>query len=154
MLGLKNRSLCHWNIIEKLFFVFKRIERFKKLYKEMISRISTRFASKNLTRLFSAQINSVPGNKPPVVEGTVEGRYAGVLFKLSSKNSNLSKINDDMEFLHTLIQESKDFSNFLANGAVKKRELNEVFAQINADFDELTIRFLGIKIVNSRHCYR
>lgn len=56
-------------------------------------------------RSFATVIRSVPGNRPPIREETVAGRYAGILFSLGSKNEQLDTINEDMEFIQKLLQE-------------------------------------------------
>lgn len=42
----------------------------------------------NILRPFSTksevEIKSVPGNKPPIIEDSVQGKYAGVLFSSAS----------------------------------------------------------------------
>lgn len=57
------------------------------------------------SRAFSTAIKSVPGNKAPVREETVAGRYAGVVFKIASANEKLDVINQDMEFLAQMLNE-------------------------------------------------
>lgn len=67
----------------------------------MLAKYSQRYL--RFSRAFSSTISSVPGNKPPVREESVAGRYAGILFSLASKNEELHVINEDMTFLNTLI---------------------------------------------------
>lgn len=38
---------------------------------------------------FSSQIDTVEGHRPPVLEASVHGQYAGVLFSIASKNNSL-----------------------------------------------------------------
>merc|ERR1711990_221963 len=68
-------------------------------------------------RYFSQVISSVPGNKPPVTEETVAGRYAGVLFKIASQNEVLDKVAADMELLNGVATQSPQVANFLNNAS-------------------------------------
>jgi hypothetical protein len=73
----------------------------------MISQISRQFLKQS--RLFSQVIKNVPGDKPPVREETVVGRYAGVLFSIGSKNNRLDVINNDIQLLSQLLKEVGNF---------------------------------------------
>ena len=70
----------------------------------MISKISFKLLRLRQARLFATVIKNVPGDKPPVREENVEGRYAGVLFSIASKNQELDAVNADMEFLAQLMK--------------------------------------------------
>lgn len=117
----------------------------------MLSRFATKnFIARNTARMFSVAIDSVPEHRPPVVEETVEGRYAGVLFTLASRAEQLSVIQQDMEMLSQLIKQSDAFRGFLVNTSTKKAEFQQVFEQINGSFDELTVNFLDAVIENKK----
>lgn len=49
-----------------------------------------------------AVISRVEGDRPPIREETVKGRYAGVLFTIASKNGQLDVINEEMAYIAQL----------------------------------------------------
>lgn len=57
------------------------------------------------SRSFSTVINSVPGDRPPVREENVEGRYAGVLFSIASRNQELDSVNADMTLINQALKQ-------------------------------------------------
>ena len=72
--------------------------------------------SKELFGAFSVgsinQVNSAPDHKPPVVEDTIEGRYAGVLFTTASQQEALYPIYEDLIYLKGLYDNSEAFFLF------------------------------------------
>jgi hypothetical protein len=55
------------------------------------------------SRFFSnAAFKTVPGHKAPIREESVDGRYAGVLFSVASKNNELDLVLADMDMITTL----------------------------------------------------
>lgn len=111
----------------------------------MISRFTRTLIKPTSARYFS-EITHVEGNRPPLQEENVPGRYAGVLFTIASQRELLHTVNEDMEYLNQLINQSENFNSFLRNTAAKKDEHDAVFAEINGGLDELTVTFLGKKI--------
>lgn len=69
----------------------------------MISKVS--YQMLRIGRSFSSVIRSVPGNRPPVREETIAGRYAGILFSIGSRNEQLETINQEMEYISQILQE-------------------------------------------------
>jgi hypothetical protein len=60
-----------------------------------------------LTRCFASEITSVPGNKPPLSEDNIPGKYAGVLFAGASSSENLHNVLEDMKFFKELSAKSE-----------------------------------------------
>lgn len=58
-------------------------------------------------------VNSVAGNKAPLNEETVHGRYTGVLFSAASEKKALSRVLEDMNLVKSLMDNSEAFRNFL-----------------------------------------
>jgi hypothetical protein len=57
------------------------------------------------SKSFSTVINSVPGDRPPLREENVEGRYAGVLFTVASRNQELESVNTDMTMISQALKQ-------------------------------------------------
>ena len=117
----------------------------------------SRFASTALksqtfynARYFSEVLKSVPGNKAPVIEETVAGRYAGVLFRIASKNEILHLVAEDMERLNEVAKQSVAVRNFLANSSSKRSEQLAVFQTVYPSLNEITCQFLDVLIDNKR----
>jgi hypothetical protein len=53
--------------------------------------------------------NSVPDNKPPSQEDTIEGRYATVLFVAASEQESMFAIFEDFSYLDELYTSSEAF---------------------------------------------
>lgn len=53
----------------------------------------------------SATFKTVPGHKAPIREESVDGRYAGVLFSVASKNNELDLVLADMDLITGLLKE-------------------------------------------------
>lgn len=112
--------------------------------------------SKDLFSSFSAgtitKTNSAPDHKPPIVEDTIEGRYAGVLFSTASEQESLFAIYEDLVYLKGLYDNSEAFYLFTQNGGVGSKEVkqfNEALQSV-ATFHPLTIKFLEILAENKR----
>ena len=48
-------------------------------------------------------LKKIESNKAPVIEESIHGRYAGLLFKVASKSEALDEVNTDMELLQGLM---------------------------------------------------
>lgn len=69
--------------------------------------------------------NSAPDNKPPIVEDTIEGRYAGVLFTTASEQEALFDIYEDLVYMKGLYDNSESFFLFTQNGGVGSKEIKQ-----------------------------
>ena len=56
--------------------------------------------------------NSVPHNKPPTQEDTIEGRYATVLFVAASEQESMYAIYEDFQYISDLYANSESFRLF------------------------------------------
>ena len=97
-------------------------------------------------------MNSAPDHKPPVVEDTIEGRYAGVLFTTASQQEALFPIYEDLIYLKGLYDNSEAFYLFTQNGGVGATQIKQFNAALEsvATFHPLTIKFLEILADNKR----
>jgi len=68
---------------------------------------------------------SVPNNRPPSQEDTIEGRYAYVLFVSASESNVLFDVYEDTQYIRALYQESEDFRYFTQNGGVGAYEMRQ-----------------------------
>eukprot|EP01016_Furgasonia_blochmanni_P018470 TRINITY_DN2096_c0_g1_i2.p1 TRINITY_DN2096_c0_g1~~TRINITY_DN2096_c0_g1_i2.p1 ORF type:complete len:138 (-),score=55.52 TRINITY_DN2096_c0_g1_i2:701-1114(-) len=98
-------------------------------------------------RAFSTQttdIRTVAGHKPPMLEESVQGRYAGVLFQCASHQEVLHTVLEDVRYLKDLSNNSEAFRNFLNNTAFKRSEQLAVLETIfkGQQLSETTISFL------------
>jgi F-type H+-transporting ATPase subunit O len=57
-----------------------------------------------------------------MVEDSVYGKYAGVLFSVASQSEALNTVLEDMQFFRELNKESEAFRNFLGNTSFKRSE--------------------------------
>ena len=48
------------------------------------------------------QVHSTDSHQPPIKEESVSGRYAGVLFTSASRDGDLYRVYEDMEYLKRL----------------------------------------------------
>lgn len=69
-----------------------------------------------------AEVTHVPGDKPPSIEDSIHGKYAGVLFSSASSNKILNKVAEDMRYFQQLNKESEVFKNFLNNVSLKRQQ--------------------------------
>ncbi|EGR28242.1 ATP synthase delta subunit precursor, putative [Ichthyophthirius multifiliis] len=97
------------------------------------------------------QIQSVEGNKPPQVEDSIQGKYAGVLFQSASSQSVLHLVADDMKYFQELNQESEVFRQFLSNVSLKRTEQRQILEALGKDsFSEVTNNLLETLVENKR----
>lgn len=91
-------------------------------------------------------------HKPPIVEDTIEGRYAGVLFTSASQQDALYDILEDLLYLKGLYDNSETFYLFTQNAGVGTKEIKQFndALQSVASFNPLTIKFLEILAENKR----
>jgi len=97
-------------------------------------------------------VQSTPDHKPPILDDTIQGRYAGVLFTTASQKNALFDIYEDMMYLADLYKESEQFRMFTSNqgvGAKQIRELNECLLA-TAPFHATTLHFLTVLAENKR----
>lgn len=101
------------------------------------------------------QIESVPGDKPPASEDTIEGRYAYVLFTTASQNKALYAVYEDMKYLSELYKHCEPFRSFTENQGVGTKDINALNAVLKetAPFTETTLRFLSVLADNKRLSY-
>lgn len=125
------------------------------------ARIVPTFAAvpKELFQAWSAgdmpQIDSVPNDKPPAQEDTIEGRYAYVLFTTASQNKALYAVYEDMKYLSELYKHCEPFRSFTENQGVGTKDitaLNEALKE-TAPFTDTTLRFLSVLADNKRLSY-
>jgi len=98
------------------------------------------------------QVQSVPGDKPPSAEDTIEGRYAGVLFTSASQVEALFTVYEDILYIKNIYSNSESFKLFTQNAGVGSREIklfNEALQSLG-DFHPLTIKFLEVLAENKR----
>ena len=55
------------------------------------------------------KIDSIPGNRPPLYEESVHGKYAGVLFAVASEKNILYDVLEEMKYFKDLYDESEEF---------------------------------------------
>merc|ERR1711937_1101963 len=84
--------------------------------------------------------------------GTIEGRYANVLFTTASQKEALFNVYEDMMYLSELYTHCESFRLFTENGGVGLREINEMNKALQsiAPFHECTIHFLTVLAENKR----
>ena len=97
-------------------------------------------------------LQTTPNHKPPILDDTVQGRYAGVLFTTASQQNALYDIYEDMMYINDLYKESENFRMFTTNQGVGKKQI----AQLNecllatAPFHKTTLHFLTVLAENKR----
>ncbi len=98
------------------------------------------------------KIESTPGDKPPLEEDTIEGRYSGVLFTTASQQNNLYAVYEDMVFLQGIYKNSETFRLFTENGGVGSNEIAKLNVALKetASFSETTFHFLTVLADNKR----
>ena len=97
-------------------------------------------------------VQSTPDHKPPTIDDTIEGRYAGVLFTTASQQEALFSIYEDMVYLGEIFSQSETFRLFTQNGGVGKIEITKFNDALKgmADFHPTTLKFLEILAENKR----
>ena len=85
---------------------------------------------------------------------TSSKRYALALFELSEESKKLDVIEDQVNSILKLIEESKDFSGFIKDPTINKDDLEKVITKISDSFklDGLIKNFL-IFLVNKRRFF-
>ncbi|EAS04935.2 ATP synthase F1, delta subunit (macronuclear) [Tetrahymena thermophila SB210] len=102
---------------------------------------------------FSTQqdITSVPGDKPPAIEDSIHGKYAGVLFSSASSNKSLNKVAEDMKYFNQLYKESEVFKSFLNNVSLKRNQQRDIISALGkTNFNPATNNLLETLIENKR----
>mmetsp|Transcript_114918 Transcript_114918/g.159491 ORF Transcript_114918/g.159491 Transcript_114918/m.159491 type:complete len:232 (-) Transcript_114918:99-794(-) len=101
------------------------------------------------------KIDSTPGNVPPSMEDTIEGRYSYVLFTTASQNEALYNVYEDMKYLSEIYKNSEAFKQFTENqgvGANEVKQLNQALTE-TAPFHDVTLKFLEVLAENKRLIY-
>ena len=82
-------------------------------------------------------------------EDTVAGRYAATLFIAASKENNLFRVYEDMNFIRELYSQMESLRLFTYNSGLNSHQINafvENLAQLG-NFCETTIKFCGTKLL-------
>jgi len=82
-------------------------------------------------------------------EDTVAGRYAATLFIAASKENNLFRVYEDMNFIRELYSQMESLRLFTYNSGLNHHQINafvETLAQLG-NFCETTIKFCGTKLL-------
>ena len=83
-------------------------------------------------KCFSQKIQkTVPNHKAPIISGTIQSRYAEVLFTFASKNSKLDVVYKDLAFIKELYLKSKKFRDFTKNISFQRKEQRKVLTGLN-----------------------
>ena len=78
--------------------------------------------------------------------------YALALYELAKENSELNKVEDGMNGIKVLLNESSDFKEMILNPTVTKEEKNKVIIKIidKYNFCSTLKKFLGFLIIKNR----
>jgi len=78
--------------------------------------------------------------------------YALALYELAKENSELNKIQDEMNGLKVLLSKSSDFRGMILNPTVSKEEKNKVINEISDQyiFCQTLKKFLGFLTIKNR----
>ena len=78
--------------------------------------------------------------------------YALALYELSKENSEIDKIEDGMENLKKLLNESRDFKEMILSPTITKDDKKKVIFKIadQNNFSEILKKFLGFIIIKNR----
>ena len=78
--------------------------------------------------------------------------YALALYELAKENSELNKVEDEMNGLKTLLSESLDFKEMILNPIVTKEEKNKVIVEMvnQYSFCQTLKKFLGFLTIKNR----
>ena len=87
-----------------------------------------------------------------MLEDTIPGRYASVLFTTASKNKALYDVFVDMKYLEALYANSESFQLFTMNQGIGIREIRQFNQGLKelGDFSDVTIRFIEVLAENKR----
>ena len=78
--------------------------------------------------------------------------YALALYELAKENSELNKIEDEMNGLKVLLSKSSDFRGMILNPTVSKEEKNKVINEMSNQyiFSQTLKKFLGFLTIKNR----
>ena len=78
--------------------------------------------------------------------------YALALYELAKENSELNKVEDEINGLKTLLSESSNFKEMILNPTVTKEEKNKVIIKIvdQYNFCQTLKKFLGFLTIKNR----
>ena len=78
--------------------------------------------------------------------------YALALYELAKENSELNKVEDEMNGLKALLSKSSDFRGMILNPTVTKEEKNKVIIEMvnKYDFCQTLKKFLGFLTIKNR----
>ena len=78
--------------------------------------------------------------------------YALALYELSKENSEIDRIEDGMENLKKLLNESRDFKEMILSPTIAKDDKKKVIFKIAGqnNFSEILKKFLGFIIIKNR----
>ena len=78
--------------------------------------------------------------------------YALALYELSKENSEIDRIEDGMENLKKLLNESRDFKEMILSPTIAKDDKKKVIFKIadQNNFSEILKKFLGFIIIKNR----
>ena len=78
--------------------------------------------------------------------------YALALYELAKENSELHKVEDEMNGLKVLLSESSDFREMILNPTVTKEEKKNIILTIakQNNFSEIIKKFLGFVALKNR----
>jgi len=78
--------------------------------------------------------------------------YALALYELAKENSELNKIQDEMNGLKVLLSKSSDFRGMILNPTVSKEEKNKVINEMSNQyiFSQTLKKFLGFLTIKNR----
>ena len=78
--------------------------------------------------------------------------YALALYELAKENSELNKVEDEMNGIKVLLNESSDFKEMILNPTVTKEEKNKVITKMVAQYNfcQSLKKFLGFLTIKNR----
>ena len=90
-----------------------------------------------------------------MVEDTIEGRYAGVLFSCASRENLLFKVYEDMKFIEALHRNSESFKLFTENGGIGSKQIKQFNKDLHevAPMQDVTLRFIEVCSENKKMSY-
>lgn len=90
--------------------------------------------------------------KAPIKVFGIEGRYAHALFSAASKNKAIDKVEKELNGFQGILNERKDFADFMRNPTLSKRQKQTAIKGVCEDlkFSELTVNLFGSLAENNR----
>ena len=78
--------------------------------------------------------------------------YALALYELAKENSELNKVEDGIKGLKTLLNESSDFKEMVANPIIEREKKNKIIIEISGKygFCQTLKKFLGFLTIKNR----